>query len=286
MKRLLLLSLALTMAGVAPALADHPTGATMEDIRQLQADVDRLDASLARLSETARTEEFREREADIRDELVWLRGQVRRHQRDEAQGLGASKAEVEEIRRSIVELRDDVDRSQGTRSSRRMGSGAINVPNGTEMTVRLDTPLSSKTARREDRVEATIAESVRVDGEVQIPAGTRVRGIVQDAQPAERPSKGGRLDLAFDQLVMPNGQRVDIRSTVASVKESGVDKKRAGLGAVLGGILGGVLEGKEGALIGVLVGGGGAVVASKGDDVELPAGTVVNLRLERPVAVR
>ena len=39
-------------------------------------------------------------------------------------------------------------------------------------------------------------------------------------------------------------------------------------------------------LIGVLVGGGGAVVASKGDDVELPAGTVVNLRLERPVAVR
>ncbi len=286
MKRLLLLSLALTMAGVAPALADHPTGATMEDIRQLQADVDQLDASLARLSDTARTEEFRQREADIRDELVWLRGQVRRHQRDEAQGLGASRAEVEEIRRSIVELRDDVDRSQGTRSSRRMGSGAINVPNGTEMTVRLDTPLSSKTARREDRVEATIAESVRVDGEVQIPAGTRVRGIVQDAQPAERPSKGGRLDLAFDQLVMPNGQRVDIRSTVASVKESGVDKKRAGLGAVLGGILGGVLEGKEGALIGVLVGGGGAVVASKGDDVELPAGTVVNLRLERPVAVR
>ena len=286
MKRLLLLSLALTMAGVAPALADHPTGATMEDIRQLQADVDQLDASLARLSDTARTEEFRQREADIRDELVWLRGQVRRHQRDEAQGLGASRAEVEEIRRSIVELRDDVDRSQGTRSSRRMGSGAINVPNGTEMTVRLDTPLSSKTARREDRVEATIAESVRVDGEVQIPAGTRVRGIVQDAQQAERPSKGGRLDLAFDQLVMPNGQRVDIRSTVASVKESGVDKKRAGLGAVLGGILGGVLEGKEGALIGVLVGGGGAVVASKGDDVELPAGTVVNLRLERPVAVR
>ena len=55
---------------------------------------------------------------------------------------------------------------------------------------------------------------------------------------------------------------------------------------MLGGILGGVLDGKKGALIGVLVGGGGAVVASKGDDVELPAGTVVNLRLERPVAVR
>jgi hypothetical protein len=125
-----------------------------------------------------------------------------------------------------------------------------------------------------------------VDGEVEIPVGTRVRGIVQDVQPAERPSKGGRLDLEFDQLLMPNGRRVDIRSTVASLSESGIDKKRAGLGAVLGGILGGVLEGKTGALVGVLVGGGGAMVASKGDDVELPAGTVVNLRLDRPVAVR
>jgi hypothetical protein len=210
---------------------------------------------------------------------------VRRHQRDEAQGLGASKAEVEEIRRSIVDLRDYVDRSLGTRS-RRTGTSEISVPNGTEMAVRLDTPLSSKTARREDRVEATVAESVRVDGDVQIPAGTRVRGIVQDAQPAERPSRGGRLDLAFDQLLMPNGRRVDIRSSVASLKESGVDKKRAGLGAILGGVLGGVLEGKTGALVGVLVGGGGAMVGSKGDDVELPAGTVVNLRLERPVAVR
>lgn len=285
MKRLLLLSLVLTMAGVAPALADHPTGATMEDLRQLQAEVDRLDVSLAQLSNGSSREEFQRREDDIRDELIWLRGQVRRHQRDESQGLGASKAEVEQIRQSIVDLRNDVDRTLGTRP-RRSGSGEISVPNGTEMTVRLDTALSSKTARREDRVEATVAESVRVDGEVQIPAGTRVRGIVQDVVPAERPSKGGRLDLEFDQLLMPNGRRVDIRGNVASLKEGGIDKKRAGLGAVLGGILGGVLEGKKGALIGVLVGGGGAVVASKGDDVELPAGTVVNLRLERPVAVR
>jgi hypothetical protein len=286
MKRLLPLGLMLTIAGALPALADHPTGATMEDLRQLQAEVDQLDDSLAQLGEgSPRAEDLRRREEEIRDELVWLRGQVRRHQRDESQGLGASRAEVEQIRQSIVDLRNDVDRSLGTRS-RRSGTGAINVPNGTEMTVRLDTPLSSKTARREDRVEATVAESVRVDGEVQIPAGTRVRGIVQDVQPAERPSKGGQLDLEFDQLVMTNGRRVDIRGSVASLKESGVDKKRAGLGAILGGILGGVIEGKEGALIGVLVGGGGAVVASRGDDVELPAGTVVNLRLERPVAVR
>ena len=283
MKRLVLLSLVLTL-GAAQAFADHPTGATTADIRQLQSEADLLDESLAQLNDgSPRAAEFRRREAEIRDELIWLRGQVRRHQRDESQGLGASQADVEELRRSIVALRNDVDRTLDTRPR---ATGDLSVPNGTEMAVRLETALSSKTARPEDRVEGTVAESVRVDGLVAIPAGTRVRGIVQNAEPANRPSHGGRLELTFDQLLMPNGRRVDIRSSVASLQEEGLDKKKAGLGAVLGGILGGVLDGKKGALIGVLVGGGGAVVASKGDDVELPAGTVVNLRLERPVAVR
>jgi hypothetical protein len=36
----------------------------------------------------------------------------------------------------------------------------------------------------------------------------------------------------------------------------------------------------------VLVGGGGAIAASKGEDVELPEGSVLTLRLERPLTVR
>jgi hypothetical protein len=285
MKRLALLGLLLTMTAALPAWADHPTGATSADIRQLQTEANRLDESLRQLgTDDPRASEFRQREAEIRDELIWLRGQVRRHQRNSQQGMGASRAEVEELRRSIVDLRNDVDARLGT--SNLPATGELNVPDGTEMAVRLETDLSSRTARREDRIEGTLAEAVRVDGRVAIPAGTRVRGFVQEAEPANRPSHGGRMTLAFDQLLMPNGRRVDIRSTVASIEEEGFNKKQAGLGAVLGGILGGVLDGKKGALIGVLVGGGGAVVASKGDDVELPAGTVVNLRLERPVAVR
>jgi hypothetical protein len=50
-------------------------------------------------------------------------------------------------------------------------------------------------------------------------------------------------------------------------------------------VLGGILGGKKGALLGVIIGGGGAVVASKGEDVELPEGTVVVMRLERELVV-
>jgi outer membrane lipoprotein SlyB len=76
---------------------------------------------------------------------------------------------------------------------------------------------------------------------------------------------------------------VPIRSRVVSLKEDSVDKSKVGIGAAMGGILGAVLDGGKGALIGVLVGGGGAMVGTKGDEVELPAGTVLTLRLERPV---
>jgi hypothetical protein len=122
-----------------------------------------------------------------------------------------------------------------------------------------------------------------VDGAVAIPSGARVRGIVQAVEPARRPSHGGRLEVSFDTLETAEGRMVPIRARVVSLKEDSVDKSKVGIGAALGGILGAVLDGGKGALIGVLVGGGGAMVGTKGDEVELPAGTILTLRLERPV---
>jgi hypothetical protein len=284
MKKLALMSLVIGMS-VAPVFADHPTGATSADIRRLQTDIDRLDDSLAQLNDSnPRSGEFRRREAELRDQLTTLRTQVRRHRQNNREGLGASQAEVEEVRQDVVALRQEVDRTIDRGDD--LATGSVSVPGGTEFAVRLEQPLSSATARREDRVEATVAEAVRVDGRVVIPAGATVRGIVTNVEPARRPSNGGRLELSFDQVEMANGRRVDIRSRVVSLDEGGFSKKRAGIGAALGGILGGILDGKQGALIGVLVGGGGAVVASKGGDVELPAGTVMTVRLDQSIAAR
>jgi hypothetical protein len=67
--------------------------------------------------------------------------------------------------------------------------------------------------------------------------------------------------------------------------EGGVDKGKAGLGALIGGVLGAVIDGKKGAVIGALVGGGGTLVAWSGDEVELPAGTLLTVELERPLVL-
>jgi len=269
------------LAATVPGGADHPAAATNADLRALRVEVNRLDDSLRTLEDDhPRAAEFREREVGIREDLTWLGGEIRRHQRDESQGLGATKAEVGKLRREIGSLRNDIDAAYDVPSSR----GEVDVPDGTEIQVRLEETLSSKTAGVEDRVAASVAEPVTVDGRRVIPAGAEVRGVVQSVERAQRPSKGGRLELAFDSLTV-NGRRVSMDARVVRLSESGIDKSKAGLGAIIGGVLGAVINGGKGALIGAIVGGTGAVVASPGDEVELPAGTIMTVRLERPLAV-
>ena len=279
MNKLAGLGLIFLLAGT-PALADHPGSATREDLRMLRSEADRLDDSLAMMDAGhPRAREFRQREAEIRDELTRLRDQISRHQQDPDRGLGATKAEVDALQRDMVALRRDVDAAVDNRGA----VGDVRVPDGTEIQIRLEQAVSSKTARTEDRVSASVAQTVRADGQVAIPSGVEVRGIVQRVEPAER-GRGARVELSFDSLML-DGRPVNISSRVVSIDEGRIDKSKAGLGALLGGVVGAVIDGKTGAVIGAIVGGTGAVVATKGDDVELPAGTLLTLRLDRPVSV-
>jgi hypothetical protein len=279
------LGLGLALLFVRPAAAQRTEPATMQDIQRLQYDLQNLDDSLAALSTShPRYQEFQDRANDIRDDVTFLKVQIRRGQQSRPPGLGATRAEVEDLRRSIASLQNDVD---GALNRRFSGSGT--VPEGSEIQVRLEQPLSSKTAKVEDRFDASVAVPVELDGRVVLPAGTRVRGIVARAERGERPTKGGRLDLTFDSIYPDDRTRVGMRASVVSIKENidlhGDNAKRAGIGAVLGGVIGSVIGGTKGAIIGAVLGGGGALAAKLGEDVELPAGTILTLRLERPLDV-
>ena len=271
--------------GSRPVLADHPGGATPADLRELRTEVNRLDDNLQMLDDAnPRAREFREREQQLRDRLVVLRDQMREHQQDPSEGLGASKSEVADLRRDIQSLSRDVEAAYDHGGPATARGRATDLPDGTEIRIRLEEPVSSKTARVEERVDATVVQSVTRDGRTAIPAGSAVRGTVSRVERAQRPSKGGRVEMTFDSLVV-DGQQVGMDARVVNVNEGGIDKKKAGLGAVIGGVLGAVLDGGKGAVIGAIVGGGGAVVASSGDDVELPVGTVLTVQLERPLTL-
>lgn len=281
---LIFLGLALLLPA-APAMADHPGGATARDIRLLQDEIENLDDLLATLPADSRSADFQRREGQIRDDVVALREQIRLHRRDNREGYGASKEAVEDLRERIRVLESDINRSYASRYP----AGDLAIPEGTQLQVRLEEPLSSRTARMEDRVEATVDLPVRdSSGRMLIPAGSRVVGTVTRVQRAQRPLRGGELEMAFDSIYL-GSTRYDIRTRLVSVDDDldrGGTAERAGIGAVLGGVLGGLLGGTKGALIGLVIGGTGGVVSSKGDDVDLPAGTILTLSLERPLSAR
>ena len=53
----------------------------------------------------------------------------------------------------------------------------------------------------------------------------------------------------------------------------------AGVGAVIGGLIGGV----KGAILGAVIGAGGAIAATEGKDVQLPAGSIIRIRVDSPI---
>lgn len=270
---------ALVLAAAAWASAQSRDEARPRDLQRLQEDLTNLDEDLRAL-ETAdpATEEFRRRAEEIREETIYLKVKMRHHQQGGGSGTGVSYDEVSALRRSIGDLRDDLDRAFGDDRSE------LRLEEGTLIQIRLEHPLSSRTARREDRIDASVAQPVRAQGSLALPAGTEVRGVVRDVEPAQRPSKAGRIELEFNALYLDR-TRLDVRGRVAAISEDDGRAQKAGIGAVLGGVLGGILGGKKGVVAGIILGGGGAVAASKGEDVELPAGTLLSVRLERPLLI-
>lgn len=266
----------------APAHADHPGAATTRDVQELQFDLENLDESLQNLSTSdPRYQDLQQRVDWLRRDVSRLEAQIQQHRRDSDEGLGASRDEVQKLRADVRSLQRDIAGS-GER-----WDGQATIPEGTEVQVQIEQPLSSKTARVEDRVEASVARPVVADGRVVIPAGARVQGVVERVQPARTPTRAGQLDLTFDRLLLENGRSVPLQSRIVSVgeQEGRFNRRNAGIGAILGGVLGSVLGGTKGAIVGVVVGGaGGGLAANAGRNVELPAGALVTLRLERPLA--
>lgn len=286
-----LMLLFLALPALAPSASAQTTTARYYDVQRLQDDLAVLEDSLAALPAThPRYREFEDRADALRQDLVRLRDDMDRGGRT-SRDVSVSRDAVDRLRDEIHALHGDIDnalnRGYGGRGSSGSRSSLV-LPEGTEMTVRLEQPLSSRTARVEDRFDATVARPVYVGGRIVIPDGSRVQGTVTVAQRAQRAARGGKLSLSFDRLLLDDGTTVDLDTRLVQVREdigSGSTVKNGAIGAVLGAVLGSVLGGKTGGLVGVLVGGAGGAITSNGNDVELPEGTLFTLALDRPATV-
>lgn len=163
------------------------------------------------------------------------------------------------------------------------------VSSGQELDVRLQSTLSSETAKPEQRFDATTVVDLTQNGRVLIPAGSTVFGVVSDVKPAGRLlDRAGSLTLSFDKIRV-RGREIPVRAMATQIFESGGIREEAGtagVGAGVGGVIGGILGGVKGAIVGAVIGAGGAIAATDGKDIVLPAGSIIRIRLDSPLNLR
>ena len=100
-----------------------------------------------------------------------------------------------------------------------LGQRSVTVPVGTVVSLRMDTAISSDTSRVGDRFTATVFRSATVDARVVIPENAKVEGHVTGATPVERGSRTATLAVAFDRMILPAGNSVQIDGTLTSLNE-------------------------------------------------------------------
>jgi len=166
----------------------------------------------------------------------------------------------------------------------------IELPAGTQIRVRLDQGLSSKTSQPGDTFSATVADNVVVDDKVVVPRESRADGTVIDAKPLGRFKGGAVLAIKLERVHTPWGTYPVETGTIARA-EKGKGKRSAtmiGGGAGLGALIGGLAGGGKGAAFGALAGGGAGTAGSAftgNKQIVLPAETLLTFRLQHPVRV-
>jgi BON domain len=166
----------------------------------------------------------------------------------------------------------------------------VSVAAGTTLPIRLTDALDSATTQTGQTIHGTLAADIIADNMVAIPRGTPVTGRVVDAKDATHFSGSSLLSIELTQVQLKEGP-VGV-STAAFIQQGkGRGKNtavKAGGGAALGAIIGALAGGGKGAAIGAASGGGlgaGVNAVTKGEQVKIPAETLINFKLQSPISV-
>jgi hypothetical protein len=172
-------------------------------------------------------------------------------------------------------------------------SREVTVPAGTVLPLTLRTTVGSDTSDPEDPVRATLRAPVKVGGIQALPAGTVVTGHVTHAERSGRVKGRAQIAFRFTRVDLPGEGGVSNIRTGTVARTAPATKKRdaatIGGGAVGGAIVGGIVGGGDGAAKGAAIGGAGGtgvVLATRGKEVRMAAGTPVSVKLTQPLTVR
>jgi hypothetical protein len=185
---------------------------------------------------------------------------------------------------------------------------AADIPQGAHVLLRMENSLSTRTAKEGDFVYLRTAVPIASAGQIAVPAGSYVQGVVAEAKQSGRVKGRAQLAIRLETLTLASGkvykfsphlssvdsgetgQKVEgAENTVEQAPGKGQDADRIAILAGSGAAIGGLADRSwKGAGIGTGVGsavGLATVLLTRGKEVELRQGSTLDVVFDRPVAL-
>jgi hypothetical protein len=185
---------------------------------------------------------------------------------------------------------------------------ASEIPQGAHVLLRMENSLNTRTAQDGDYVYLRTAVPIAVAGEIAVPAGSYVQGVVTEAKRSGRVKGRAQLAIRLETLTLGSGKVykfaphlsavdsgetgqkvVGAENTVEQPPGKGQDAERIAILAGTGAGIGGIADRSwKGAGIGAGVGsavGLATVLLTRGKEVELRQGSTLDVVFDRPVSL-
>ena len=156
-------------------------------------------------------------------------------------------------------LLDRASESTGISPSRSLVPGVSRLPEGTPITIRLQSTVSSASSNAGDSFEGTLDDPIVIEGQTAIPRGAAVTGRVLAAKASGRLHDPGYLRIALVSIKV-DGMPVAIETSSLFVKGGSHERRNLAMiggGTGAGALIGGLAGGGKGLLIGSAVGAAG-----------------------------
>jgi hypothetical protein len=169
-------------------------------------------------------------------------------------------------------------------------AGEVTIPAGQSLLVRMIDGVDSSKNHVGDVFHASLETDLTVNNTVVARKGADVYGRLAEAKEAGHMAGSAELQLELTRILI-DGKEYPVVSSDYSLKGKGRGSdtaKKVGGGAVAGAIIGAIAGGGKGAAIGAGVGsaaGAGVQVFTRGQQVKVPSETLLEFRLQQPVAV-
>jgi hypothetical protein len=151
--------------------------------------------------------------------------------------------------------------------------------------------LSTKSNKSGETFSGVLAKAIVSDDWVIAKQGSRVEGLIVDADPGGRVKGVASMTITLRKLTLSDGRTIDLDTdTVIQDAKStkGKDARRVGVATGVGAAIGAIAGGGSGAAIGAAAGAGtgaAATLATRGEAAEIPGETELKFTVQTPVTI-